>query len=101
MNIILTRQVAGVIGEQMSEEQPSSLWPAMRFHPTLPPVTVQNEAEEQALPEGYRAKVWSAEEIAAQAAPPARPAPRHEDEASSSEPHASSSDDPQPPRSRR
>jgi hypothetical protein len=34
---------------------------------------VANEEEEKALPAGYRAKVWSEEEIAAQATPPARP----------------------------
>jgi hypothetical protein len=72
-NVILTRSVAGIVGETMPEPTASEKYPAMRFHPTLPPVTVQNEAEEQALPAGYRAQVWSAEEIAAQATPPARP----------------------------
>jgi hypothetical protein len=57
----------------MPEPTASEKFPAMRFHPTLPPVTVQNEDEEKALPAGYRAKVWSEEEIAAQATPPARP----------------------------
>jgi hypothetical protein len=73
---------------------PSQTYPAMRFHPTLPPVTVQNEEEDKALPEGYRATVWSEEEIAAQAAPPARPpAAAHEEPPSEDPPHT--------PRSRR
>lgn len=57
----------------MPEPTASEKYPAMRFHATLPPVTVQNEEEEKALPAGYRAKVWSEEEIAAAAASPARP----------------------------
>jgi hypothetical protein len=49
----------------MPEPTASELWPAMRFHPTLPPVTVANEEEEKALPEGYRAKVWEEDEAEA------------------------------------
>jgi hypothetical protein len=59
----------------MPEPTASEKYPAMRFHATLPPVTVQNEDEEKALPAGYRAQVWSAEEIAAQATPPAPDVP--------------------------
>jgi hypothetical protein len=76
---------------------PSQTYPAMRFHPTLPPVTVQNEEEEKALPEGYRSQVWSEEEIAAQATPHARPpAPAHEEP-----PEPPSEEPPHAPRSRR
>jgi hypothetical protein len=97
-NVILTRTVAGIIGESMPETtEPNQKYPAMRFHPTLPPVTVQNEEEEKALPEGYRDKVWSEEEIAAQATLPARHPP-----AASEEPPAPPSEDPpHTPRSRR
>jgi len=91
-NIIITRTMAGVVGDVMPEPTASEKYPAMRFHPTLPPVTVQNEEEEKALPAGYRATVWSEEEIAAQAVPPARPAPSHED---------APGDDPPRPRSHR
>jgi hypothetical protein len=75
----------------MPEPTASEKYPAMRFHPTLPPVTVQNEEEEHALPAGYRAKVWSEEEIAAQAASPARPpAPSSADAPEDEPPHARS-----------
>jgi hypothetical protein len=77
----------------MSEQQASSaLYPAMRFHPTLPPVTVQNEEEEHALPAGYRAKVWSEEEIAAAARAP---------QTGPMTPAADEPDEPHAPRSRR
>jgi hypothetical protein len=68
-NVILTRSMAGMVGASMPEPTASEKYPAMRFHATLPPVTVQNEEEEKALPAGYRAKVWSEEEIAAARAP--------------------------------
>jgi hypothetical protein len=83
----------------MPEPTASEKFPAMRFHPTLPPVTVQNEEEEKALPAGYRAQVWSAEEIAAQATPPAQgpgQAPARPPAAAADEP-----DEPPRPRSHR
>ena len=40
----------------------SAKYPAYRFHPTLPPVCVADEAEEKALPEGYRDQTWTEEE---------------------------------------
>jgi hypothetical protein len=65
-NIIVTRTVAGIVGASMADEPTvSDKYPAMRFHPTLPPVTVANEEEEKALPDGYRSKVWEEEEAEA------------------------------------
>jgi hypothetical protein len=37
-------------------------WPAYRHHPTLPMVLCENEAEEKALPAGYRATPYTEEE---------------------------------------
>jgi len=78
-NVIITRSMAGMVGARMPEPTASELWPAMRFHPTLPPVTVASEEEERALPAGYRAKVWSEEEIAAQRTAPAPDVPAGDD----------------------
>jgi hypothetical protein len=78
-NVILTRTMAGIVGDGMPEPTASEKYPAMRFHATLPPVTVQNEEEEKALPAGYRAKVWSEEEIAAQPTAPAPDVPPGEE----------------------
>lgn len=76
----------------MPEPTASEKYPAMRFHATLPPVTVANEEEEKALPAGYRAKVWSEEEIAAAARAP---------QTGPMTPAADEPDEPHAPRSRR
>ena len=62
-NTILTTSIAGRVETPMPEETAESQkYPAYRFHATLPQVCVENEAEEKALPEGYRDKPWTEDE---------------------------------------
>lgn len=76
MNTILTTRMAGIIGDpSMAEASPpaeSAQWPGYYFHPTLPMVLCESEAEKDALPPGYRPTPYTEEEAdawtAAQAA---------------------------------
>jgi hypothetical protein len=77
-NTILTTRMAGIIGElPMAEASApvSDKYPAYRFHPTLGMVLVENEAEDTALPAGYRDKPYTEEEADAYARdnPPPQP----------------------------
>lgn len=60
VNILVTRTVAGILGGPMPDDTTvRAQYPAKRFHPTLPPMRVLSAEEDQALPDGYRATVWS------------------------------------------
>ena len=59
MNTILTSRMAGIIqgDAPMAEASPpadSTKYPGYFYHPTLPMVLCENEAEQAALPPGYR-----------------------------------------------
>ena len=71
-NIFVTRIVAAHTGGAMADEAPTGdKYPGWRFHLTLPAVVVNSAEEEQALPEGYVARVITDEERAAAASAPA------------------------------
>ena len=66
MNTILTTGMAGILGDTpMAEASPpadSSKYPGYFYHPTLPMVLCETEAEKDALPPGYRPTPYTEEE---------------------------------------
>lgn len=63
-NIILTTRLAGILEPPMADDAPaaSAAYPGYFYHPTLPMVLCETEAEQAALPAGYRTTPYTEDE---------------------------------------